>query len=141
MKSISVGIGVLLLTLGAFAQPNVQSEIPAISATLNNAQFVFVTSYDGDQFSANPLPQDHKAIANVQDAIQKWGKYIIVYQPDQADMIIAVESRPSEDVLAVYDARLKSSQYLWRAMGRDGLQQSETPLVSQLQEAVEKASK
>lgn len=97
MKNIRIGIGVLLLlTVGAFAQPNVQSEIPAITATLNNARFVFVTSYDGDQFSANPLPQDHKAIANVQDAVQKWGRFVVVDNPQQADLILVVQSRASE---------------------------------------------
>jgi hypothetical protein len=29
-----------------------------------------------------------------------------------------VESRPSEDVLAVYDAHSASQTYLWRVMGR-----------------------
>jgi hypothetical protein len=52
-----------------------------------------------------------------------------------------VQSRPTEDVIAAYDARTPGSDYLWRAMGRGGLQKGETPLVSQLQQAVETASK
>lgn len=141
MKSISVGISVLLLlTVGAFAQPNAQSEVPAITATLNNARFVFVTSYDGDQFSANPLPQDHNAIANVQEAIQKWGRFVVVDNPQQADLILMVQSRASEDVLAVYDAHGSRGNYLWRMMGQNGLQENETPLVNNLRTAFEKAA-
>ena len=65
--------------------------------------YVYVASYDGDQFNTNLLPEDREAIGAVQDAIQKWGKLTLVYQPSQADIIILVTSRPSEDILAVYD--------------------------------------
>ena len=133
----------LLLAGSAFAAPPVAQapKIQPFPKTLNNARYVYVTAYDGGQFNINLLPEDRQAISAVQDAIQHWGHYIVVYRPDQADMIIAVQSRPSEDVLAVYDARLKGSTYLWRAMGRDGLQQGETPLMTQLQQAVEQAGK
>jgi hypothetical protein len=47
-----------------------------------------------------------------------------------------VTSRPSEDVLAVYDAHgWPQNQYLWRMMGRSGLQQGESPLVTNLEKA------
>jgi hypothetical protein len=99
-------------------------------------------SYDGDQFDQRLLPEDRQAISSVQDAIQKWGHYVLVYRPENADIVLMVQSRPSEDLLAVYDAKLWPEQsYLWRVMGRGGLQQGETPLVSQLQTAVEKASR
>ena len=55
-------------------------------------------------------------------------------------MIIAVQSRGSEDVLAVYDPHLRDT-YLWRVMGRDGLQKGETPLFSELKTAVQRATK
>jgi hypothetical protein len=133
----------LLAAATAFAAPpDAQTaKIQPFPKTLNNARYVYVTAYDGGQFNINLLPEDRQAISAVQDAIQHWGHYILVYQPGQADMILAVQSRPSEDVLAVYDARLKGSTYLWRAMGRDGLQQGETPLMTQLQKAVEQANK
>lgn len=131
---------ILLLTTAAMAAP--PSYEQPFPKTLMNARYVYVTAYDGDLFSTELLPDDRKAIAAVQDAIQKWGKYVLVYRPQDADIVLMVESRPSEDVLAVYDARLWPEQsYLWRAMGRDGLQQGETPLVTRLQKAVEKAGK
>ena len=118
------------------------AKAPAMPGILANARFVYVTAYDGDQYSPNLLPEDRAAISRVQDAIQKRGKLTLVYSPGDADMIIAVESRPSEDVLAVYDAHAWSSQtYLWRVMGRGGLQKGETPLISQFEQAFDKIAK
>jgi hypothetical protein len=45
-------------------------------------------------------------------------------------------------VLAVYDAHLwPSSTYLWRVMGRAGLQTGETPLVTQFEKGFESVQK
>lgn len=144
MKKLYPILAVLLLSaVAAFAAPPeaVAPKIQPFPKTLINARYVYVTAYDGGQFNLNLLPEDRQAIAAVQNAIERWGHYIVVYRPEQADMILAVQSRPSEDILAVYDARQRSSVYLWRAMGRDGLQEGETPLVTQLQSAVELAGK
>lgn len=128
----------------AFAAPKppkatAPQNIPPFPGTLVNARYVYVTSYDGDQFNVNLLPEDREAIGAVQDAIQKWGKFILVYEPQQADIVLTVMSRPSEDVLAVYDGHGPRSQYLWRMMSRNGLQQNETPLVTNLEKAFEQA--
>ena len=130
----------------AVAAPNPSAtKVPAFPDTLANARYVYVASYDGDQFDPNLLPEDRGAIGAVQNAIQEWGKLIIVYRPSEADIIILVTSRPSEDLLAVYDARpWPSGNFLWRVMGRDGLQAGETPLVTQFEkgfESVQKPSK
>jgi hypothetical protein len=88
------------------------------------------------------LSEDRQAIADVQDAIREWGHYIVVYRPQDADMILAVQKRGSEDTLAVYDARRgPDSTYLWRAMARGGLETNELPLFAQLRQAVEKSDK
>jgi hypothetical protein len=133
---------VFLLSSFCFAQPpaaKAPPAIPAMPATLGNAHYVYVTSYDGDQFDPNLLPEDRDAIGAVQDAIKKWGKLIIVYQFHQADIVIMVTSRPSEDILAVYDAHgWPRNQYLWRMTGRAGLQASETPLVTNMEKAFDK---
>jgi len=119
-----------------------QQTIPAFPGILVNARYVYVTSYDGGQFDVNLLPEDRQAIATVQDAIQKWGKFALVYEPNQADVVLMVMSRPSEDVLAVYDAHgwLHGSQYLWRMMGRNGLQENESPFVTNLEKAFDQAT-
>jgi hypothetical protein len=93
------------------------------------------------------LPEDRAAIARVEDGIEKWGKLILVYNPQEADIILAVQSRPSEDVLAVYDAHSgdwgsrPSQVYLWRVMARGGLQKGEVPLFSQFEKAWDKIAK
>ncbi len=138
---IAMLLSLVLATLGTAAA---SGNAPQLPRTLANARFVYVTAYDGDQFDPQLLPDDRAAIARVQDAIQKWGKLTVVYRPEDADIILAVESRPSEDVLAVYDAhsgdaRSRPSQtYLWRVTGRGGLQKSEMPLFSQFEKAWDK---
>jgi len=139
----AVLLSLVLVTSSVATPPANPPEMPRI---LSNARFVYVVAYDGDQFNARLLPEDRDAIARVQDAIHKWGKLIVVYRPQDADIILAVQSRPSEDVLALYDAHggdagsRPSQQYLWRVMGRGGLQKGEMPLVSQFEKAWDKVA-
>jgi hypothetical protein len=128
---------IMTVAISAWAAPNPSTvKVPAFPGTLANARYVYVASYDGDQFDPNLFYEDRNAINAVQNAIQNWGKLIVVYQPSQADIIILVTGRPSEDLLAVYDAHMHSS-FLWRVMGRGGLQAGETPLVSQFEKGFE----
>jgi hypothetical protein len=129
----------LLAAISALAVPNPSTpREPAFPSILANARYVYVASYDGDQFDLNLLSEDREAIGAVQNAIQEWGKLVIVYRPSEADIIILVTSRPSEDVMAVYDAHLwPSDDFLWRVMGRNGLQSGETPLVTQFEKGFE----
>src|SRR5271170_3951307 len=85
-NSVAILAVVLFATTLALAAPkapktNAPQSIPAFPGTLVNARFIFVTSYDGDQFDPNLLSEDRQAIATVQDAMQKWGKFILVYEP------------------------------------------------------------
>lgn len=142
--AVIVGVILLLASL-AWAAPAsskaVVQSVPPFPGTLVNARYVYVTSYDGDQFNINLLPEDRQAIGTVQDAMQKWGKFTLVYEPHQADIVLMVTSRPSEDVLAVYDAHgWPQNQYLWRMMGRSGLQQGEAPLVTNLEKAFDQTT-
>jgi hypothetical protein len=130
------GAVLLMFVLGALAMapPKPAPGEQPFPGTLRNARYVYVTSYDGDQFSPKLLPEDREAIAAVQNAIQKWGKLVLVYRPQDADIVLVVQSHPSEDVLAVYEASAwPQGEYLWRAMGRDGLQANETPLVTKFE--------
>ncbi|MGC2197518.1 MAG: hypothetical protein WA628_22795, partial [Terriglobales bacterium] len=146
MRKLWFGIGVmLLLAVAAFAAPQVShsAQDRPFPAILRNARYVYVAAYDGDQFNPDLLSQDRAAIAAVEDSIRQWGRLAIVYRPSEADIILLVQSRPSEDVLAVYDAHFSGGQYLWRAMGRDGLQTGEAPLVTEFEkgfDAVQAAS-
>jgi hypothetical protein len=131
---------IVVAAISATAAPNPSTaKVPAFPGTLANARYVYVASYDGGQFDPNLLPEDRNAIGAVQDAIQNWGKLIVVYRPSDADIVILVTSRPSEDLLAVYDAHMHGN-FLWRVMGRDGLQSGETPLVTQFEKGFESVS-
>jgi hypothetical protein len=146
----SIGAALVLITsvmlVSAFAAAGSKKstpDIPPFPGTLVLSRFVYVTSYDGDLFDPNLLPEDRRAITAVQDAIEKSGKFTLVYKPEQADMVLMVTARPTEDVLAAYDAHgwQRGAQYLWRMMGRNGLQPSETPLVTNLITAFDQAAK
>ena len=131
----------MLVAVSAQATPNpTATEVPAFPGILANARFVYVASYDGDQFAPNLLPEDRDAINAVQSAIQSWGKLTIVYQPSQADIMILVTSRPSEDVMAVYDMPA-GGIFLWRVMAHSGLQSGETPLVTEFEKGFESVQK
>ena len=132
---------IMLAAISALAAPNPSTaKVSAFPGILANARYVYVASYDGDQFDPNLFPEDRDAINSVQNAIQEWGKLIIVYRPSEADIIILVTSRPSEDLMAVYDA-YPSGSFLWRVMGRGGLQSGETPLVAEFEKGFESVQK
>jgi hypothetical protein len=140
--SLTAAILILMTAISALAAPKPSSaNVPAFPGTLANAQFVYVASYDGDQYNPNLLSEDRQAISSVQNAIQTWGKLTLVYRPSEADIIILVTSRPSEDLMAVYDAHGSRGNYLWRVMGRDGLASGETPLVTQFEKGFESVQK
>jgi hypothetical protein len=141
MKRFSFLAAVLIMTTAISAlaaSGSTNANTPAFPGVLANAQYVYVASYDGDQFNPNLFPEDRNAISSVENAIQNWGKLTLVYRPSEADITILVTSRPSEDVLAVYDAHQGANgNFLWRVMGRDGLQSGETPLVTQFEKGFE----
>jgi hypothetical protein len=145
MKRFSVLTALLILgtlisaTAAAAANPST-AKVPAFPGVLANASYVYVAAYDGDQFNPNLLPEDRAAISTVQDAIYNWGRLTVVYRRSEADIVILVTSRPSEDVLAVYDAH-QSANFLWRVMGRAGLQPGEAPLVTQFEKGFEGVQK
>jgi hypothetical protein len=142
-RFVLAAIGLIAVVISAIAARTPSNEkTPPFPGTLANARYVYVASYDGDQFDPNLLPEDRHTIAAVQDAIQEWGKLTLVYQPSQADVIILVTSRPSEDVMAVYDGHQGTGgNFLWRVMGRDGLASGETPLVTQFEKGFESVQK
>jgi hypothetical protein len=134
---------IVAAAISAAAAPSpTTANVPAFPGILANAHYVYVASYDGDQFDPNLLPEDREAIGAVQDAIQNWGKLTLVYQPSEADIIILVTSRPSEDLMAVYDGHQgPTGNFLWRVMGRNGLETGETPLVTQFEKGFESVQK
>ena len=132
---------VAILSLVAWAalaadEPN------AVPKLVVNARYVYVTTFDGGPILPDVLSEDRQAVADVENALRAWGKFIVIYRPVDADLIMVVQKRGSEDILAVYDAKLGSKSIpLWRGMRRGGLDSKELPLVSSFRAAVEKAEK
>jgi hypothetical protein len=139
---LAVSLMLIAAMYAAAAHSPTSANVPAFPGVLANARYVYVAAYDGDQFDPNLLPEDREAIGAVQGAIQNWGKLTLVYRPSEADITILVTSRPSEDVMAVYDAHQGlNGNFLWRVMGRNGLQSGETPLVTQFEKGFEGVQK
>jgi hypothetical protein len=127
----------LLACTAVLAKPSSQQVMPQLVA---DARYVYVTTYDGPPERSNVLSEDRQAVSDVQDAIRKWGKYAVVYHPEEADLILVVQRRGSEDILAVYQARPVSSSFLWRGMSQGGLDPQELPLFSDFRRAVEQTA-
>lgn len=129
------------------------------------------------------LPQDREALYNVRQALKKWGKYIIAISPDEAEILIAirsarvasadggirvhrpsggptslgpvfgVETGPSADYLAVYDAdhngkatqadlefvgtNTREGAVLWRETEEEGLAGSDPTLFERFRKDVD----
>jgi len=128
----------ILLPVLALGAPTLIQPAP-FPGIFRNARYVYVTSFDGSQWNPNILSDDRAAIGEVQDAIRDWGHFVVVQEPRDADMIVRVQRRGSEDELAVFDPKLGRDTYLWRVMGRGGLDKNEMPLFKQFREAVEKS--
>src|SRR5450432_3267535 len=130
--AVLAALGTMLLCVAAWAKP---APFPGI---FRNARYVYVTSFDGSQWNPNILPEDRAAIGEVQDALRTWGHFVVVQEPRDAEMILVVQRRGSEDELAVFDpTRGQYSTYLWRVMGRGGLDKNEMPLFRQFRQAFE----
>lgn len=125
------------------------------------ARFVYVTTYDGPPWSRDVLVDDRQAVGDVEAALRSWGRYTLVYRPEEADIILVVQKRPKEDTLAVYRGKggassmrhwrgmegtpsipleAASSIPLWRGMQEGGLDSKELPLMTRFRKAVEAAA-
>jgi len=83
----------LLLVLGgvvATAPAKAKKEAP-LSKLFCHAQYVYVETYEGDPDNvARAYPDDYHAAIGVEQRLQRWGRYQLVYEPQQADLIWVV---------------------------------------------------
>jgi hypothetical protein len=90
MKGSGV-IALVLLSSLAFAQ-NQNKKKPTVSAVFNHARYVWVESMDGDIYNPNLLPADREAITNVQNALRKWGRYVLTADRQDAELVFVVRT-------------------------------------------------
>jgi hypothetical protein len=69
------------------AKPKKPYKLPAM---FNQAQYVYVEAIDGQQFDPRLPPEDLEAIANVQNALHDWNRYVLTVNRKDADLIFVV---------------------------------------------------
>jgi hypothetical protein len=55
------------------------------------AQFVYITSMHGDVFDPRTTSEDRAALQKVENAMRAWGKYHVVYRPEEANLMLVVK--------------------------------------------------
>src|SRR5690348_7432420 len=139
----------------------------AISAVVRNATYVMVTTYSGDIFSPDVTPDDRHAVQHVQDKIQKWGRYKLVYNRGEADLILVVRTgrlaevkaggqvgthgsaksiggeggEPQDTVEVKNTSQGINGPPLWRGHAPGGLKAPEMQLVQEFRDKVEASEK
>ncbi|HKW63189.1 MAG TPA: hypothetical protein VJN89_11630 [Candidatus Acidoferrum sp.] len=81
-----------ILFLFVFALAAKAEDKNPIPAVIKSATYVYVTTYYGDVFSPEVMPDDRHAVQNVQSAIEKWGRYKLVYNRGEADLLLVVRA-------------------------------------------------
>jgi hypothetical protein len=86
MKKLwTCGLLTLLICIAVAAK-----EKPSLPTLVANAKYIYVISYFGDANNARNMPDDRKAITDVQQALRDLKLYHVVYQKDQADLILLI---------------------------------------------------
>jgi hypothetical protein len=63
-----------------------------LSKLFCQARYVYVQAFAGDPLNPDVVPEDREAAIAVQQRVEKWGRYILVYQQRQADLVFAVRA-------------------------------------------------
>lgn len=77
----------LLLLCASLLAANDKPTLPKLGV---NAKYVLVATYFGTPPQARIPPDDRQAVADVEAAIRKWGRYTLVYERQDADLMIVV---------------------------------------------------
>jgi len=89
MRSVWLAIGVLITSVASAQTPsNQQVQVP--TAILLNSRHVYVEAWDGDFFNPHLLPEDRKAILDVQNALQDWNRYLVTVKRRDAEILVVV---------------------------------------------------
>jgi hypothetical protein len=83
-------LGLIAFTIGlglAQSQPRKNEEVPKIFLT---AHYVYVEATDGGGLNPRVVPENRKAIADLQYALQDWKRYIVTAKRREADLFFVV---------------------------------------------------
>jgi hypothetical protein len=84
-------LAVVLLPTLVFAQ-NQNKKKHTVPAVFGTARYAWVESMDGDAFNPGLLPADRRAIADVQNALRDWGRYILTANRSDAELVFVVRT-------------------------------------------------
>lgn len=77
------------VTSSAWAKSPKNSEVPKLVCP---AQFVYVETMDGDIIRPEVIQEDRDAVIRVQDKLQDWGRYTLVYDRSSSDIVFVVRT-------------------------------------------------
>jgi len=89
MKRAFLLLLAIALVLPASAQKKRKSELPMAVVA---AQFVYITSMHGDSYNPRTSLEERDAMRRVEDAVRAWGKYKVVYRPEDANLMLVVKT-------------------------------------------------
>ncbi len=139
MKKTNLWLVAMLLCFSGLAFAAGGNDGKPFPALIASARFVYVTTTDGPPESSEVLPEDRQALADVENEIQRWKGWTLVYRPQDADLILVVMSRGSEDVLWVYERGSLNGTALWWEGQRGGLEVKTMPILRHLESLVDQA--
>ena len=89
MKSMKI-LALLLLLVPTVVLAQKKTKKPSVPEIFDHARYVYVEAADGEEFDPGLYPADRNAIADVRDALRKWGRYILTIDRSNADLIFVV---------------------------------------------------
>jgi hypothetical protein len=87
MRSLPV---LLLAGLAAAGLLPAKDKKPSVPEVFGRAHTAYVEAVEGQQFDRNLDPDEREAIADVQDALQRWKRYRLVTEREDADIVFVV---------------------------------------------------
>ena len=88
MRSALLSIVVLITSAASAQTPSNKEEL--VPKAIVNSRYVYVEAWDGDFFNPRLLPEDRRAIADVQDAFRAWNRYLVTVKRREAEILVVV---------------------------------------------------
>ncbi len=88
MRTVRFATAVLLLFPALLAAQNKKKH--TVPAAFESARYVYVEAVEGDAFSPGLLSEDRSAIADVEDALRDWNRYVLTTRRSEADLLFVV---------------------------------------------------
>jgi len=88
MKLItSVALVVIFSAPMGLAKDKKKKDVPAL---FNTARYVYVQAEDGDIMNPRLFPEDREAVADVQDELKDWNRYVVALNQSEAELVMVV---------------------------------------------------